>query len=129
MANRVHIMCFVLIACSYYNKVTAKQIKIDKQLNIINRSKKENDKQNCLLFSFLFVLESILHTKLYYNKCTVISPVAHKPHYIHMNNQEKLMTRSSILKVHSANSQLISPYPVRFSTDVILFINFFVFLF
>ena len=36
-----------------------------------------------------------------------------------MNNQEKLTTRSNKVKVHIANSQTISFYPVRFSTDIL----------
>ena len=36
-----------------------------------------------------------------------------------MNNQEQFTTRSNKLKVHRANSQTISSYPVRFSTDII----------
>ena len=43
-----------------------------------------------------------------------------------MKNQEKLPTGSSKLKVHRANSQTISSYPVRFSTDI-FFISFFCF--
>ena len=38
------------------------------------------------------------------------------------------MTRSSKLKVHRANSEMIKSYPGRFST-VVLFFTFFVFLF
>ena len=34
-----------------------------------------------------------------------------------MNNQEKLTTRSSKLKVHRANPQITSSYPVRYSID------------
>ena len=49
---------------------------------------------------------------------TVLSLVAQKLHKIHMNNQEKVTTRSSKLKVHRANLQTISWYPVRFSTDI-----------
>ena len=36
-----------------------------------------------------------------------------------MNNHEKFTTRLSKLKLHRANSQTISSYPVRFSTDVL----------
>ena len=51
-----------------------------------------------------------------------------------MNNQEKFTIRSGKLKLHRANSQTISSYPVRFSTDIIFsslafFAFFFVFLF
>ena len=35
-----------------------------------------------------------------------------------MNKQKKFVTRSSTLKVHTANSQTISLYPVRFSKDI-----------
>ena len=35
-----------------------------------------------------------------------------------MNKQKKFVTRSSTLKVHIANSQTISLYPVRFSKDI-----------
>ena len=49
---------------------------------------------------------------------TVISLISHKLHQIHMNNQEKFTTRSSKLKVHRANSQTISLYPVRFSLNI-----------
>ena len=35
-----------------------------------------------------------------------------------MNKQKKFATRSSTLKVHIANSQTISLYPVRFSKDI-----------
>ena len=38
-----------------------------------------------------------------------------------MNNQEKFTTRSRTLKVHRPNSQIISLYPVIFSTDTRLF--------
>ena len=47
-----------------------------------------------------------------------------------MNNQQKLTTRSSKLRVHRANSQTISLYLVRFSTDnrySLFFFNFFCF--
>ena len=50
---------------------------------------------------------------------TMIYLVAHKLHQIHMNNQEKFTTQSSKLKEHSANSQTILSYPVRFSTDIL----------
>ena len=36
-----------------------------------------------------------------------------------INNQEKFTTRSNKLKLHRANSQAISPHPVRFSTDIL----------
>ena len=51
---------------------------------------------------------------------TVISLVAHKLHPIHMNYQEKVTTRPRSSKsVHRANSQTISSYSVRFSTDIL----------
>ena len=50
-----------------------------------------------------------------------------------MNNHEKLTIRSSKLKLHRANSQAMSLYPVRFFTDIlftsVVSFTFFVFLF
>ena len=107
----------------------------------INRYKRENDKQKCLLIMipFLFVLESVyficccesvcfMFCECVYFICcctianTVISLVAHKLLQIQINNQEKFTTRSSKLKVkvHRANSQTISSYSVRFANDIIL---------
>ena len=64
---------------------------------------------------------------------TVISLVAHKLPWIHMNNQEKITRWLSKLKVHRANSQTISSYAVRFFTCILFFslhsFAFFVFLF
>ena len=68
-----------------------------------------------LLFLFLIVCTPYVVVV----KHTVIFLVAHKLHRICMNNQGKFTSRSSNLKVHRANSQTISPYPVRFSTDII----------
>ena len=42
-----------------------------------------------------------------------------------MNYQDKFTTRSSKLKVYRANSQTISSYPVKFSTDSLFFFSFF----
>ena len=64
----------------------------------------------------------------------VSSFFAHKLRYIHMNNQEKLTTRLSKLKVHRANSHAISSYPFRFSSDILFssldfdFLVFFLFI-
>ena len=64
---------------------------------------------------------------------TVISLVAHKLPWIHMNNQEKITRWLSKLKVRRANSQTISSYAVRFFTYILFFslhsFAFFVFLF
>ena len=53
--------------------------------------------------------------------------------FLFLNNQEKFTTRSSKLKVHRANSQTTSSYPVRFSSDILfsflVSFAFFVFLF
>ena len=49
---------------------------------------------------------------------TLISLVAHKLHQIHMNNQDKITTRWSKIKVHRANSLTKSSYLVRFSADI-----------
>ena len=38
-----------------------------------------------------------------------------------MNNQEKFATRSCKLKIHRANFQMRSSYPVRFSTDILFY--------
>ena len=90
----------------------------------INRYKRENDKQKYLLIIMIFFYfcswKCVLHLLLYITN-TVISLVAHKLHQIHMNNQENFTTRSSKLKVHRANSQTISSYPVKFSTYSLFF--------
>ena len=60
---------------------------------------------------------------------TVISLIAHKLHWIHMKSQEKFKTQSSKLKVHRANLQTISLYPVRFYRYSLFFYSFLCLLF
>ena len=74
---------------------------------------------------FLFLYKSYSHNYIF----DYISLIAPKWHQIHINNQEKLTTRSSKLKVNRVNSQAISSYPLSFSTDILFFFfSFFCFL-
>ena len=60
-----------------------------------------------------------------------ISLVTHKSASLNsysMNSEDKFTARSSKLKVHRANSQTISSYPVIFSKDTQVTFSFFCFL-
>ena len=86
----------------------------------INKHKRENDKQKCLLMIFLSLfLKVLLKTCCCSITNTVTSLVPHKLHQIHMNNQQKFMTWSSKLKVHRENSQTMLSYPYGLSTNIL----------
>ena len=80
---------------------------------------RENDKQKCILMIFFyFALDNVCIICCCSITHTVISLVAHKLNSIHINNLEKFTTCSSKFKAHGANLQNVSPFPVRFSTDI-----------
>ena len=104
-----------------------KRVSIITKLQLqINRYKRENDKQKCLLMILFYFYSWKLHFILRF-----IS--------LHINfikfiwTIKRFTTRSSKLKVHRANSQTTSSYPVRFSSDILfsflVSFAFFVFLF
>ena len=83
----------------------------------INRYKRKNDKQKCILI--IFLLESV-----YFICCCSITNTVFVSLHINYNKfiwttRKNSRLRSSKLKVHMSNLQMISLYLVKFSTDIL----------
>ena len=85
----------------------------------INRSKTENDKQMSLNDFLLSLFSKVCTSYVAVVQQTLISLAVHNLNWFNINNLEKFTTQSSKSKLHNVNSQTVSSYPVRFSTDTL----------